>query len=1040
MILPRVSFRNAGRFALVLALAACGEPSTPPAGAEPGALRVMAGDGQQATAGAELPDELAVAVLDDDGQPLPGALVQFAVVSGGGQVTPQATTSDGDGRAHARWTLGTVAADSQVVEARLPGVAPVRLRGTARADVPAALAIIAGNGAAGPVGAALTDSLAVTVKDRFGNPVPGAEVAWEVAAGGGAVSPARGLTGANGVVRTRWTLGPRVDSAQVAVGRVAGLDPAAFTANAVTAGAPLQLAKRGGDGQRGPAGGVLADSLGVVLRMPDGRPVAGALVRWSVPPEAGTVVPAVSRTDANGAAAAVWRLGTRTGLSRASVTVDAGTLYFTALTEADTPTELTPAGGDGGSGPVGSALADSLAVRVRDRHGNPVPGAVIAWAALDGSGSLQPARSATDAEGVARTQWILGPRVDAPQVAQATLDGHAPVAFHASATTLGATLLLVKRGGDGQRGAAGGMLADSLGVVLRMPDGHPVMGAAVAWSAPAGAGTVTPAESRTDARGFASAAWRLGTIPGLVQATATVDGGTLVFTSLVEPAAPAAVVAAGGGSEGPVGGPLADSLAARVVDAYGNPVPGVEVFWGPISGGGTVQPARGVTNDQGVVRAQWILGPLVGTPGQATSASVAGLPAATFAATAVTRGVPLRFAIVDGHGQQAEVGHVLPESLTVELRTQSWVRVQGAAVTWSVVSGGGQVSPATSRTDAQGRARAAWTMGPTPRSVEATARVDDGVLTFSATALAGAPAGIQVAAGNGQSGTRGTILRTPIQVRVVDASGLPVSDAWVRWSVETGGGHVESDSTRTNYDGRASTRWAVGMTPGDNAATATVNSLPSVRFTATGVHGAHYLHGGGEVFTPYYTSYSQMYQIDETLDAYVADAQGNRVVGAPIMWTSIRAPLPAPRPGWEGKWSWRFDLSGGLPPIATARFEGQQVQFYVPFDQYWSIRMVPPWGSGPHPASQPIPLNVTVTLDFPEEFNSGFSDQRLVLDVAIDLHDDNGWTARVTSNYDRVQVQWPVGSKTGQRTLTACVTLEYSDVPICSQQTFNVVP
>jgi hypothetical protein len=363
--------------------------------------------------------------------------------------------------------------------------------------------------------------------------------------------------------------------------------------------------------------------------------------------------------------------------------------------------------------------------------------------------------------------------------------------------------------------------------------------------------------------------------------------------------------------------------------------------------------------------------------------------------------------------------------------------VQGATVTWSVVSGGGQISPATSRTDAQGRARAAWTMGPSPRSVEATARVDDGVLSFYARALAGAPAEIQVAAGNGQSGTRGTILRTPIQVRIVNASGLPVSDVWVRWSVETGGGHVESDSTRTNYDGRASTRWAVGMTPGGNAATATVNGLPAVRFTATGVPGAHYLHGGGEVHPAPYAPYSQMYRINASLDAYVTDAQGYRVVGAPIVWTSIRAPLPSPGSGWGATGYWRFDFDDGLPPIATAHLEGQQVHFYVPFEYYWSIRMEPPPGSGPYPASQPIPLRVYVTLDFPE-LGSGFLTERMISGVDIDLYDDNGWTARVTSSYDRVQ--WPVGSKTGQRTLSACVALEYSSEPMCAQRWFNVVP
>ncbi|HST59258.1 MAG TPA: Ig-like domain-containing protein, partial [Longimicrobium sp.] len=382
---PRLLALRIAPFALILALAACDErtPSTPPPGATPSALRVSAGDGQTGVVGAELPSELAVEVVDAAGRPLAGIAVQFAVVAGGGRVAAATATSDASGLARTRWTLGTVTADSQVVEARLEQVAPVRLRAAVRADAPASIAVVAGSGGAGPVGAALADSLGVTVKDRYGNPAAGIELAWEVTAGGGALSPARSMTGADGTARTQWTLGPRVDSVQSVVARVAGLGYVGFMANAVTAGAPLVLAKRGGDGQRGTADGVLADSLGVVLRMPDGRPVAGALVSWSVPPAAGVVSPAVARTDANGAASAVWRLGTTPGLAQATATVDSGTLVFTALTEADAPAAVEAVAG-GGTGGVGRALADSLAVRLTDRHGNPVPGAAVDWSAQTG--------------------------------------------------------------------------------------------------------------------------------------------------------------------------------------------------------------------------------------------------------------------------------------------------------------------------------------------------------------------------------------------------------------------------------------------------------------------------------------------------------------------------------------------------------------------------------------------------------------------------------------------------------------------------------
>ncbi|HEX6041452.1 Ig-like domain-containing protein [Longimicrobium sp.] len=1040
MPVPRVFTRPTALFALILSIAACDgdrSPATPPSGATPSSLRVLSGDGQSGVAGAELPQELAVGAVDAGGNALPGMAVQFVVVSGGGRVTPQTATSDAQGWARVRWTLGTVAADSQVVEARREGLPPVRLRASVRPDVPATLSVTAGNGASGAVGAAL-DSLAVTVKDRHGNPIVGLPVTWAVATGGGSVSPAQTVTGAGGVSKTQWTLGLRVDSAQGVVVRVAGLDSVAFTANAVTAGVPLQLAKRGGDGQRGPAGSVLLDSLGVVLRMPDGRPVQGAVVNWSVPAAAGTVTPAVSRTDANGAASAVWRLGTSPGLVQATATVDEGTLVFTSLVEASAPTGIVAVAG-GGEGPVGGAMADSLAVRVTDTYGNPVPGAEIAWSVQSGGGAVQPARSTTDAAGIARTQWTLGTGVGAPQAAQAQLGTLAPVTFQATTTTRGVPLQLAKRGGDGQRGPAGSVLLDSLGVVLRTPDGRPVQGALVTWSVPAAAGTVTPATSRTNAEGLAFAAWRLGTSAGLVQATATVDEGTLTFTARIEAAAPAHIAAVAGGGEGPVGGAMADSLAVRVTDQYGNPVSGVEVAWAAQTGGGSVQPAASTTDAQGMARAQWTLGPIVGTPGQTASATLGSLPPVAFQATAITRGVTLQLVRVGGDEQTGEIGAALADSLVVRLRTAAGVPVQGATVQWRVLTGGGQISPTSVRTDAQGHARAAWTMGSVPGPATASAQVDEGALLFTAAARAGSPAAVQVVSGNNQSATRGTILADSLVARVVDAHGTPLAGVPVQWNVLSGDGHVQHTSAQTGPDGTVRTRWAVGLAPGDNSAAASVGGL-AARFTATSRPGTLTLHSRSTKREEQVGN--TVYELSGSLAAWVTDATGARVIGAPIRWDlggMYPVPLPSPSatPGWDTISIVRlrgteFGMMSIPALYAVAYFEEQRAiilnDSYIYFYERTQHLVE---GPGPYLANDTAVVVVlfTETSDlYRDEWNER---------VPLRLYDDNGWSL-VTDSYE--PIPWPLGSKLGPRTVTVCLPEPYAIPEECWPLAATVVP
>ena len=73
------------------------------------------------------------------------------------------------------------------------------------AATPATLDIAGGDDQIGRAAQALGDSLVVIVRDAAGNPVPGVPVTWSVTAGGGSVSPASSLTGANGIARARYT-------------------------------------------------------------------------------------------------------------------------------------------------------------------------------------------------------------------------------------------------------------------------------------------------------------------------------------------------------------------------------------------------------------------------------------------------------------------------------------------------------------------------------------------------------------------------------------------------------------------------------------------------------------------------------------------------------------------------------------------------------------------------------------------------------------------------------------------------------------------
>jgi alpha-tubulin suppressor-like RCC1 family protein/pimeloyl-ACP methyl ester carboxylesterase len=109
----------------------------------------------------------------------------------------------------------------------------------------------------------------------------------------------------------------------------------------------------------------------------------------------------------------------------------------------------------------------------------------------------------------------------------------------------------------------------------------------------------------------------------LTEADATMDalvGDLLVLyaRSLV----PAAVSAAFGDGQTGAPGQQVGDIGARVTDAHGTPIPGVQVSFAVTAGGGTVAAGPLVTGDDGVARSGWILGPAPGA--NAATATVLG--------------------------------------------------------------------------------------------------------------------------------------------------------------------------------------------------------------------------------------------------------------------------------------------------------------------------------------------------------------------------------------------------------------------------------
>lgn len=299
------------------------------------------------------------------------------------------------------------------------------------------------------------------------------------------------------------------------------------------------------------------------------------------------------------------------------------------------PASMQPGAGAGQQAVVGTTLPVPPGVRVTDAGGRPSAGVVVTF--TTGQGAIEGPVDTTDAQGRASVDsWTLGTTAGEQVLNASTSAG--------LSTTVTVTALpdapssLVRVAGDGQSGQVGQALAVAPSIRVLDRFGNPVPGATVRFTTGAGDGTVAVAEAVTDADGIAtSGTWTLGTQAGTQRVTATLPSGPSVsFTATAEAAGPAALQKVSGDSlTSPAGAAVPVPPSVRVVDAFGNPVPGVSVTFAVTSGGGSITGANAITGEEdGVATVErWELGDQLGE--QTLTASSPGLASVTFTAFAI---------------------------------------------------------------------------------------------------------------------------------------------------------------------------------------------------------------------------------------------------------------------------------------------------------------------------------------------------------------------------------------------------------------------
>jgi len=285
-----------------------------------------------------------------------------------------------------------------------------------------------------------------------------------------------------------------------------------------------------GDGQTAQVGTALPLPLRAVVTL-NGTPQVGTSVAWAAQGAGASVSPTSSVTDASGVATTTWTLGTATGAQTATATLaGAGgspvTFHATASAVPVPVIAMTAsASGNAQTGAVTTTLADSIRVIVT-LNGTAQAGDTIRWAALGTGASVSPAKSVTDATGIASTTWTLG-QTAGQQSATATFAGAtgSPVSFSATAGP-GAATQITLQSGNAQTALINAVFGAPLVVKISDQFGNGVAGDTLTWASVLGIASVNPAKSTSSATGLAQTAITAGSGAGQDTITATATGLT----------------------------------------------------------------------------------------------------------------------------------------------------------------------------------------------------------------------------------------------------------------------------------------------------------------------------------------------------------------------------------------------------------------------------------------------------------------------------------------------------------------------------------
>ena len=382
--------------------------------------------------------------------------------------------------------------------------------------------------------------------------------------------------------------------------------------------------------------------------------------------------------------------------------------------------------------------------------------------------------------------------------------------------------------------------------------------------------------------------------------------------------------------------------------------------------------------------------------------------------------VPASLTLLGGDGQRAPVGRRVPNPIAVQVVSRSGRPIEGVPVRFVLDEVAGVTDPQSTASDAQGIARAAWTLGGVPGRHSLTVSAD-GVASHTVITAEAEPVGAntRLAQVSDLAGPAGVALPHPAVVRVTDSSGVALADVPVTWSAEDGGSIVSTES-RTDSLGEARAHWTLGPRSGTQQAYVQVGSPRAVpRFVVTATAQA----GRAATVVAMGSAGKREGAVSKVLkplvELQVLDRAKNPVPGVQITLLPAHGTVDDSVPTTDSLGrvlvSWTLGRTAGLHRM-TARVEGIE----RPVEISARARPAAPANLAfvePKPGTANRAVQ-SLDADLTDAYGNAVADQPVVFSTKF----GSVSPARVmTDARGRAHTRWTPGTKTGERSLVAVV-------------------